>query len=74
MAAKFKIGEEVEQIVTAPIKGVIQTRSIDGDDDIFLVAWTETDADDEVHEMSRWFKEDEIVTIPPVDPVDDGTE
>ena len=58
--AKFKIEEEVVQIITKPIQGKVLQRGIDGDDDIFLVGWI--DADGELHE--RWFREDEIQAVP----------
>lgn len=55
MATRFKTGEEVRQIVT-PIEGTVVERKVDGDDDLFLVAWVDADGS----EHSRYFREDEI--------------
>lgn len=57
--AKFKVDEEVVQIVNAPIQGKIVERRVSGDDDLFLVSWI--DVDGEPHE--RWFNEDEIQSV-----------
>lgn len=59
MASAFKIGEEVEQIVSAPITGTIVERRVAGDDDLFLVEWIDENGDP----CSRWFNETEIKLI-----------
>ena len=57
MASKFKIGDEVIQVLPQPIKGTILKRKIDGDDDLFLVEWVE---DEDQH--FRWFNENDIIS------------
>ena len=56
MAIKFKRGDSVTQVVTAPIIGTVTAANIVDDDVSFLVAYV--GADGESHE--RFFKEDEI--------------
>lgn len=59
MAAKFKIDQEVRQILETPIQGKILKRIIVEDDDCYLVEWTSEDGS----QHQRVFKEEEIELV-----------
>lgn len=58
MAAKFQIGQAVQQIVV-PIAGNVKERRIVGDDDVFLVAWVDAEGNDQ----ETFFKENELEAL-----------
>ena len=58
MAAKFKIGDEVKQIVPV-IQGTVVERIITGDNDVFKVAWTNSEGET----VESYIKEDDLELI-----------
>ena len=60
MASPFKKGDQVRQVLPAPIEGVVDSVTIDPDtgDRLFKVVWP--DANGDGHEESRYFTEEQI--------------
>jgi hypothetical protein len=58
MAAKFKIGDVVKQIVPV-IQGSIVERIITGDDDVFKVSWVNPDGET----IESYIKEDDLELV-----------
>lgn len=60
MASPFKAGDQVRQILPAPVEGTVESVTIDPNtgDRLFKVVWP--DADNDGVDESRYFTEEQI--------------
>jgi hypothetical protein len=59
MAAKYKIGDVVKEVMPVAIQGTIVSRSISGDDDVYKVEWQ----NDEGETVESFFTETNIELV-----------